>query len=77
MMCSQPVVIPACNEGDPLHDDDGEEESGVARVLEVLPVLVRPFLGKNRVPYCKSGLHILGEILEVKTPHFKCDFILL
>ena len=31
-------------EGDPLRDDDGEEEPGVARVLQRLAVLVRPLL---------------------------------
>ena len=34
-------------EGDPLRDDDGEEESGVARVLQRLAVLVRPLLRRQ------------------------------
>ena len=36
--------VPAGDEGDPLHDHDGEEEPGVARVLKVLPVLIGPLL---------------------------------
>ena len=35
-------------EGDPLRDDDGEEESGVARVLQRLAILVRPLLRRKR-----------------------------
>lgn len=35
------------DESDPLRDDDGEEETGVARVLKRLAVLVRPLLWRQ------------------------------
>ena len=36
--------LPAGDESDPLHDDDGEEEPGVAGIFQNLPIFVSPFL---------------------------------
>ncbi len=36
--------LPAGDESDPLHDDDGEEEPSVAGIFQNLPIFVSPFL---------------------------------
>ena len=49
------------DESDPLRYDDGEEEAGVARVLQCFAVLVRPLL-RRKIPY---GLNMAN---------FHCNF---
>ena len=49
------------DQSDPLRDDDGEEEAGVARVLQCLAVLIRPLL-RRKIPF---GLNMAN---------FHCNF---